>query len=220
MSEEPTVLVVEPEEARRHMLEEALGPAGEVVEAFVDARRALEERPPRKRVVVMLPQPARRDTSERQEALRRRALELFARAQQLEIPECALDGRGCDLELYTALRSIGAVIWPESTVEEAVVWCQEGLTLTLEIKDRIAQDLARAHIWRELALTPAELTLLFRDLLDGGSYEALGGALDISAHTVKAHFRNMRQSTGLSREELRSRALRALVFARGFVERE
>jgi len=220
MPEERSILVVEPDDERRAVLRDVLGERGEVVEAILDGQDALEARPGRSRVVVALPASSRRGAEERQEALRHAALDLFARADQLGVPERVLDARDCDIELYTALRSLGAVIWPESSVEEASLWCRDGLTVTLTIKDRIARDIARAHVARELALTRAELALLFRDLLDGGSYEKLGDDLGITAQTVKAHFRNMRQNTGLSRDELRSGALRALVFARGFVERE
>ncbi len=220
MSEEQQILIVEPDESRRAILSDALRGRGEVVEALLDGHEALEARPERTRVVVALPTPARRTPEERREALHDFVLDLFARARKLDVDERVLDGRDCDIELYTAMRSIGAVVWPESSVEEAIRWCMHGLTMTLEIKDRLAQDIARAHVSQQLALTRAELALLFQDLLDGGSYEKLGKDLGVTAHTVKAHFRNMKQSTGLSRDELRSRALRALVFARGFVERE
>jgi len=220
MSVERAILIVEPEENRRQVLVEALAGVGEVVEAAVYGREALESRCDRERLVVALPRSARRSAADRREVLRQRTLDLLARARELGVSERALDGRGCDIELYTAARSIGAEVWPESTAEEAALWYRNGLTLTVPIKDRIARDIARAHVYRDLELTRAELALLFQDLLDGGSYEKLGDDLGITAHTVKAHFRNMRQNTGLSRDELRSRALEALVFARGFVERE
>lgn len=220
MPEERSILVVEPDEERREALRDVLGDRGQVVEAILDGHDALDANPERRRLVVALPASFRRGEEERQEALRQAALDLFARAHRLAVPERALDGRDCDIELYTAMRSIGAVIWPESSLEEASHWYRDGLTITVKVKDRIARDIARAHVARDLALTRAELALLFRDLLDGGSYEQLGDDLGITAHTVKAHFRNMRQNTGFSRDELRSLALRALVFARGFVERE
>lgn len=220
MPKKESILVVEPDDWRREALDHALGDRAEVVEAILDGHDALEANPARSRLVVALPALSRRGAEERQQTLRQAALDLFARAQQLAVPERALDGRDCDIELYTAMRSIGALVWPESSLEEARLWYRDGLTMTLGVKDRLARDIARAHVARHLALTRAELALLFRDLLDGGSYEKLGDDLGITAHTVKAHFRNMRQNTGLSRDELRSRALRALVFARGFVERE
>lgn len=214
----PEVLIVEPDPSRREVLRLALAEAA-IVDRVSAAGELLDEGVRPTRLVLALPK-ARRRRKRRERGTEAEALHLLARARRLAIPERVLDARSCDIELYTASRTLGAEVWPESIADEAPTWYREGLTQDVAIKDRIARDIAREHVARTLDLTPTEVSLVFRALLEGGTYECMGDALGMSPQTVRTHFRNMRKRTGLRRDELQARALEAMIFARGFVERE
>jgi len=212
------LLVVEPDASRREALRTVLHEAT-IVDDVASASELLEGGARPERLVLALPK-VRRRRERHERTSETRALELFAQARSLSIPERVLDARSCDIELYTATRTLGAEVWPASVLDEAQRWYRDGLILDLSAKDRVAQDIAREHVARSLDLTLTEVALVFRSLLEGGSYEAIGDDLSMSPQTVRTHFRNMRKRTGLRRDELQARALQALVFARGFVERE
>jgi len=214
------LIIVEPERTRRAALRAALEADTIVVSSAARALRELDSGRPVARLVVATHRYSkRRDENDRLNG-RTGVLALLGRARELGVRERVLDARDCDFEFYAASRTLGTDVWPESAVEEATAWYREGLKLDLDVLDRLARDIAKAQVAQELELTPAEATLVFTELVDGGSYEEIGQRLSISTHTVKAHFRNMRGTTGLSRDGLRTHALQALLFARGFVERE
>lgn len=214
------LVVVEPERDRRAALRATLTGNTVVVSGAERAQRELESGRQIARLIIATPRYTKRRDEDERLLARKRLLALLTRARELGVRERVLDARDCDLELYTASRTLGTDVWPESELEEATDWYREGLKLDFEVRDRLARDIARAQVAQELELTPSEATLVFTELLEGGSYDEIGHRLSISAHTVKAHFRNMRIATGLTRDGLRTYALRALLFARGHVERE
>lgn len=219
MAGESRIIVVEPQRRRRRELKAELGTGCAVFPSLERSRAALESSSAPIRLVVSLPPKSRVKAAGSSGDPRSKTLDFLSWAKPI-VSERILDGRGCDTEFYSASRALGVAVWPESIVEEATAWYPYGLEFDIELKDRLAKDIARTELAQELELTPSETSLVFEELCAGGSYEEMGRSLSISLHTVKAHFRNMRVNTGLTRGQLRVRALKTLLFARGLVERE
>lgn len=187
MTDEPTVFVVDDDEAVSDALSDLLGSVGRRAEVFRSARGFLDACDPERPGCVLL--------DIRMPGMSGLELQERLRAQGVFIPVIILTGHG---DTATAVRAMkaGAFDFIEKPFNEQALLDTVERAITLDLEQRETQT-KRAHVASRLSRLTAREQQILNHIVAGQSNRLIAEDLGISEKTVEAHRARVMKKTGV-----------------------